>query len=67
MHLRLLCVLGTLWYAIFFQVGSALGYLEGVTPELEVAGLMRWPPDDVTGSNRHRCPNPNPTTVTFPP
>ena len=57
----MLCVLGTLFYAIFFQVGSALGYLEGVTPELEVAGLMRWPPSVPAGSDRHRRPpNPNP-------
>lgn len=40
---RFLVILGVLLYALLYQVGESLGYVNGVKPEFYVAGLLRWP------------------------
>ena len=33
--LRILVIIGTLLYTIFYQVGNSLGYVIGITPDVE--------------------------------
>lgn len=48
--LRLVGVGSCLYYTLFYQIGSQHGYLKGVTPSVQVNGLLQWPSEGTLDS-----------------